>query len=695
MTTPATGKPTWHRVYYALGAFNVISVLAAIGLSYKAMSGFSGSIEVNEQWAERLGRYSELTQTTSRADAPGNDVFENNNIEGEAAKLVDLRASFERQAAEAVHELKHNVAPALNTPLLAKLALARAAFADMMASADQIFAAFRRGDRAEAGHHMAIMDRHFSLVSEALNDLLSVVRTIQQAEFAGQQEESEGLHSLEYVLAGLVVLIVIAVVAYGRKLALVFARQQATIDARNRDMRRVLDNVVQGFVTVRLDGAMSDQRSAAADRWFGVPAPGATLQGHLAERCPEFAASLRLGLDELREDVMPAEVVLHQLPRRFALAHRIYDVGYTPIAPSGAIEQLLVVITDVTDSVAHEVTEREQREVVRLFQRISVDRAGVEEFLREAGLLVTDLREEQDPVIQKRLVHTLKGNCAIYGMDSYAALAQQIETELAETGGGLSEDQRATLVEMWRKAMKRVAALLGGARRDTVEVERAELAGALQLSPSTELAAMLESWTREPVVRRFERLAMQAGETARRLGKPEPRVELVGNGIRLDAEGWTPFWAAMVHAIRNAVDHGLESETARVQAGKSPVGRIVMTAGHDNGQLVLCMSDDGRGIDWDRVRAKAAGLGLPCATEADLTAAIFHDGLTTRDKASELSGRGVGLSALAEVVAELGGRITVHSEPGNGTTLTFRFDDPMRQHATVRRPRSSLVPQFI
>jgi len=55
----------------------------------------------------------------------------------------------------------------------------------------------------------------------------------------------------------------------------------------------------------------------------------------------------------------------------------------------------------------------------------------------------------------------------------------------------------------------------------------------------------------------------------------------------------------------------------------------------------------------------------------------------------------VGLSALADVVAELGGRITLHSEPGNGTTLTFRFDDPMRQHTTVRRPRSSLVPQFI
>ena len=88
---PATRSATWHRVYYALGAFNVVSVLAAIALSYTAMSGYSGSIAVNEAWATRLGRYEELARTASRADAPGNDVFEDLDVEGEATRLATHR----------------------------------------------------------------------------------------------------------------------------------------------------------------------------------------------------------------------------------------------------------------------------------------------------------------------------------------------------------------------------------------------------------------------------------------------------------------------------------------------------------------------------------------------------------------------------------------------------------------------------
>jgi HPt (histidine-containing phosphotransfer) domain-containing protein/two-component sensor histidine kinase len=680
-------------VYYALGAFNVISVLAAIALSYKAMSGFSGSIEINEQWAARLGAYSELAQTASRADGPGNDVFADNDVDGETAKLVGYRTTFFKQLDAAIADLVHSVSPPIRVTLVAKLEMARSSFTQMMAQADQIFPAFRR-DRAEAGAHMAAMDARFSDVSEALNDLLGAVRAIQQAQFRGQQAESEGLQTIGHGLVLLVVLIVVAVVAYGRKLALMFARQQATIDAKNRDMRLVLDHVAQGFVTINLHGVMSDERSAVMDRWFTAPAAGATLMSHLEARCPEFTSSLGLGLGELRDDIMPPELLLEQLPHRFKLEHRIYDVSYTPISPRGKIEQLLVVISDVTDSVARETGDREQREVVRIFQRITIDRGGVEEFLREAGTLVTELRAEHDPVIQKRLVHTLKGNCAIYGMDSYAALAQQVENELADTGGGLSDEQRTILVEMWRQAMRRVASLLGGPRRDIIEIERGELTAARELSAGPELAALLESWTHEPVTRRFERLAMHVGDIARRVGKPEPQIEFQTSGIRLEPEGWTPFWAAMVHVVRNAVDHGIEPETVRVAAGKPAAGKITMTASHEDGQLVLKIRDDGRGVDWDRVRTKARALGLPCETEADLTAAVFHDGLSTRDQVSDISGRGVGLAALSEVVTQLGGQCSLSSELGRGTTLTFRFGAAVRPSVSERQARSSLVPHF-
>jgi signal transduction histidine kinase len=713
MTAPAAKSPTWHRVYYALGAFNVVSVLAAIALSYIAMSGFSESIAVNEEWADRLGHYSELAQMASRADAPGNDVFETQDVDGEVAHLATYRAAFERDYQAAVDELTRNTSPTVSAPLIGKLAAAHAAFELMMHEADLTFAAFRGNDRGAAGQHMAAMDRQFSVTSEALTALLSEVRNLQQSHFAHQEAQSGSLRVLEYLLAGLVVLIVAAIVAYGRKLAMVFAKQQATIDARNRDMRLVLDHVAQGFLTINSHGVISNERSAVVDRWFGVAGPDTTLPELLCNRCPGFAASLELGLGELREDIMPAALVLDQLPRRFDLATRIYDVAYTPIHPgagssqteggeAGAgkaparIEQLLVVISDVTELVAREISDREQGEMVRIFQRISVDRSGVEEFLLEAGSLVTQLRDEQDPVVQKRIVHTLKGNCAIYGLSSYATLAQHIEAELSDTGGGLLPEQRATLEDVWRQAMHRVAGLLGSARRDVLEVDPRELDAAIQLSTSRELSSMLESWRREPVSRRFDRLATQVAEVARRLGKPEPTVDIRSNGIRMEAAGRTAFWAAMIHVVRNAVDHGIEDEQARVAAGKPSRGQIVLSAMSDCGRLVLRVADDGRGIDWEQVRARARAMGLPCATARDLSDAVFHDGLSTRDSVSELSGRGVGLAALAEVVAQLGGEVSVESTAGRGTTVIFTFDEAASQRVGVgpRSRLSSLVPQF-
>jgi two-component system chemotaxis sensor kinase CheA len=244
--------------------------------------------------------------------------------------------------------------------------------------------------------------------------------------------------------------------------------------------------------------------------------------------------------------------------------------------------------------------------------------------------------------------------------------------------------------------MQRVAMLLGSARRETIEIDRGDLAAAARLSTSDALTSMLESWKREPVSRRFERLAMQASAVARRLGKPEPKVELRGNGIRLDSEGWLSFWAAMVHLVRNAVDHGIEDAAERVLAGKARMGTIVMEATRSGQLLVISVSDDGRGLDWARVRERARAMGLPADDERQLCDAIFHDGLSTRETASDVSGRGVGLAALAEVVREMGGEISVRSEPGQGTTMSFRFDEKLSSMIASRRhPRSSLMPQFV
>jgi HPt (histidine-containing phosphotransfer) domain-containing protein len=449
------------------------------------------------------------------------------------------------------------------------------------------------------------------------------------------------------------------------------------LDERNRGMRLVLDNVAQGFITIDPHGVMASERSAIVDRWFGEPAPGVTLGALVGG---EYATWLALGLDAVRDGFMPVELCLDQLPKRFDHGERTFDVSYSPILNGDTVERILVIVSDVTEQIVHQRAEREQRELVALFQRIAADRPGVEEFFNEANTLALSLETPASAVVEKRTIHTLKGNCAIYGLETFAELCHGIESELAESERPLTDEERQTVLAAWAKVAEQLTRLCGEVRREVVEVEHTELVQlidkARQGVSSRDLAAVLASWSHERVSRRFERLGTHATALARRLGKARLAVQIDDAGIRLDAEKWSPFWGAMVHAVRNAVDHGVESAEARLAAGKPETAKLALTATRSGGQMRIVVADDGRGIDWDALRAKATAVGLPAATHADLVGALFADGVSTRSEATETSGRGVGMAALRHEVVALGGTIDVESRPGAGTTITCRFGAP-------------------
>jgi two-component system chemotaxis sensor kinase CheA len=161
------------------------------------------------------------------------------------------------------------------------------------------------------------------------------------------------------------------------------------------------------------------------------------------------------------------------------------------------------------------------------------------------------------------------------------------------------------------------------------------------------------------------------------LGPPETlrtlHVKIEDYALRLDPRAWAGFWAAFVHVVRNAVDHGIESPTERAELGKPAEGTLVFTTRQDARELVIELKDDGRGIDWERIAGRAKELRLPGETQADLVEALFTDGLSTRYDVSEFSGRGVGMGAVRQATIERGGTIDVDSVRGHGTHVTFRF----------------------
>ncbi|MGL4421043.1 MAG: hybrid sensor histidine kinase/response regulator, partial [Gemmataceae bacterium] len=135
----------------------------------------------------------------------------------------------------------------------------------------------------------------------------------------------------------------------------------------------------------------------------------------------------------------------------------------------------------------------------------------------------------------------------------------------------------------------------------------------------------------------------------------------------------------LLHLLRNAVDHGLESAEVRVALGKKATGAITLKAGHEGSQVVLRISDDGRGIDPEAIRRTAVTRGVATAEEADqlqgeaLYALLFRPGFSTKQEVSELSGRGVGLDVVKTKVESLKGTVSIQSVAGQGTTFIIRL----------------------
>jgi two-component system chemotaxis sensor kinase CheA len=173
---------------------------------------------------------------------------------------------------------------------------------------------------------------------------------------------------------------------------------------------------------------------------------------------------------------------------------------------------------------------------------------------------------------------------------------------------------------------------------------------------------------------RFPRLVRDAAQAAGR----EVEFVVEGKEIELDRSLLEEVADALVHLLRNAVDHGIEPPEARAAAGKPRAGRLVLSAVRDRSAAVLRVVDDGRGIDRERVLARARQLGLVEAGRAALTddevvRLIARPGFSTAERVTGLSGRGVGIDAVIAKVRMLGGAVQVRSADGAGTTVELRL----------------------
>lgn len=182
-----------------------------------------------------------------------------------------------------------------------------------------------------------------------------------------------------------------------------------------------------------------------------------------------------------------------------------------------------------------------------------------------------------------------------------------------------------------------------------------------------------------PVSMLFEPVSMQVRELAASLNK-QVDCRILGGEVEIDRQLIDRLSEPLTHLLRNAIDHGIGEAPERMALGKSARGTITLTTQQDGRGILLRVEDDGRGLDYPAIRAKAVARGLVDAavvdqlSELECNELIFHPGFSTSKIVTELSGRGVGLDIVRKtIVTDLQGTLQVHSRPGQGTTFIIRL----------------------
>jgi HPt (histidine-containing phosphotransfer) domain-containing protein len=444
------------------------------------------------------------------------------------------------------------------------------------------------------------------------------------------------------------------------------------LDLVNHDMRLVLENVEQGFVTVVRGGIMAGTRSTITDTWFGAPRQHETFGAWIARTDENTGALLNMLLDELFGGEMPSDLCILQLPSAFSVGPRHYALTYRPILEAGSevVTALVVIVSDTTEQVAAEQAEALQREQLAAFQQVSRDPGWARDFFEDTEHQIAQLERPGDHAL--RVIHTVKGNAGLFGLEALATVCHEVETSSQDEARDPTPQELAIIRTTWRDTSERIKPLIAeqGAGASIVETDLARLEAAIRAGGSPELLlAMTHGLRCEPGERILDRLAHQATVLGSRVGRCAVQTQVRHGGEGFPRDAWAPVWSAMVHAVRNAVDHGTEPTNERVAQGKPAAMHLLFECARDPEGLRVRVEDDGAGIDWERVREKARARGLPHHSAEALHEALFADGMSTRDEVTELSGRGVGLAALREACANVQATISIRSVRGSGTIL--------------------------
>ncbi|MCL2081045.1 MAG: chemotaxis protein CheA [Oscillospiraceae bacterium] len=258
-----------------------------------------------------------------------------------------------------------------------------------------------------------------------------------------------------------------------------------------------------------------------------------------------------------------------------------------------------------------------------------------------------------------------------------ASAAAAPPAEVKQSFISVNVDKLDKLMDLAGELVISVAMVINNPDLEGLNLEQFEKAASMLSKNTSELQDIIMSVRMIPISSTFHKMHRIVRDVSRKLNK-EVEFVILGEETEVDKNMIDNLSDPLMHIVRNSMDHGIENPEEREQAGKPRVGRIVLEARNSGSDVIITCTDNGRGLDRDKILAKAIAQGMLTKPESEYTDKEIYNfvmapGFSTKDQVTELSGRGVGMDVAKKNIEKIGGTVTVDSTPGQGTVNTIRI----------------------
>jgi two-component system chemotaxis sensor kinase CheA len=491
---------------------------------------------------------------------------------------------------------------------------------------------------------------------------------------------------------------------YARNLEKLVEARTAELRTVNRTLNAILDSLGQGFFTFNPAGDCGEvYTKACEDILEGTPKQRKAWEvlGMAAHDTDQF----QKWMDTSFKELLPFEDMKGLGPSVFAHSQKRHIVlDYFPIRrDQSTITDIVVVATDKTAEHVAQLALETERQYASMIVKYLKNKDQFLQFLASVRVAVTSLRElaarplTRDAINESfRVLHTLEGEAGTFSLRELRQRSRNsqhilepfkdVETvpELGQKVFAESLDLLEQKFEAFLKDNESLFRVPEGEASQAIEVPLNLIHGFLkELKGNPGTVELRQKYSdvflRVPIESRlkyFDSLVQSASES---LGKRIKPLQVSGGDLRIFPDPYKNFFSSLVHAFRNAVDHGLELPEEREWAGKDPAGQIRVEIAATKGGFDLCVIDDGKGIDpaiiREKLKTKFPTKDFSAQNDEDIIQNVCLPGFSSRDSVGEFSGRGVGLDALKEEVLGLGGTIHLKSKVGEGTRIEIHIPE--------------------